>query len=80
MPVLDIRISNSGSSSITFCLEPWGGRYKVPGHCALRVVIEAPTFPVVEWELAEDIHALVVHEPAGAVAPVYDGENEVRAE
>jgi hypothetical protein len=80
MPILEFRISNSTSTAVAFCLEPWGGRYKVPSHGALRVVIEAATLPVLEWELAEDIHALVVHEPAGAVATVYDGENEVRAE
>lgn len=80
MPVVEFRISNTSSVAATFCLEPWGGRYKVPGHGVLRVVIEAPTDPVVEWELAEDMHALVVHEPAGAVATVYDGEREVRAE
>jgi hypothetical protein len=80
MPVLEFRISNSSSTVVAFSLEPWGGRYKVPGRGVLRVVIEAPTDPVVEWEVADDIHALIVHEPAGAVATVYDGENEVRAE
>ena len=80
MPVMEFRISNSSSAVVAFCLEPWGGRYKVPSQGVLRVVIVAPTDPVVEWELAEDMHALVVHEPAGAVATVYDGEREVRAE
>jgi hypothetical protein len=67
-------------SIVGFCLEPWGGKYKVPGHGALRVVIESPSRPVLEWELAEDIHTLIVHEPAGALATIYDGENQVRAE
>jgi len=80
MQAFEFRIANSTSATITFCLEPWGGRYKVSGHSALRVVIEAATPPVLEWEFADDVQALVVHEPAGAVATVYDGENEVRAE
>jgi hypothetical protein len=80
MAVLEFRISNSSSAVVAFCLEPWGGRYRIPGNGVLRVVIEAPTDPVVEWELGEDIHALVVHGPVDAVATVFDGENEVRAE
>jgi hypothetical protein len=80
MVVFEFRISNATSADVAFCLEPWGGRYRVPGHGVLRVVIEAPTNPVVEWELGEGTHALIVHEPTGTVATVYDGENAVRAE
>jgi hypothetical protein len=80
MAVLEFRVSNRSSAVVAFCLEPWGGKYRVSGKSVLRVVIEAPTNPVVEWEVAEDIHALIVHEPVGAVATVYDGEKEVRAE
>ena len=46
----------------------------------MRVVIESPSYPVLEWELAEDTYALVVHDPASALATVYDGETEVHAE
>ncbi len=80
MQVFEFQISNTTSKTIAFYLEPWGGKYKLPGHGALRVVIKSPDYPVVEWELAEDIHALIVHDPAGAIATVFDGENEVRAE
>ena len=80
MPTFEFRISNSTSMTTSFCLEPWGGKYKVPGAGALRVIIESPTYPVLEWELAEDNHTLIVHEPAGALATVYDGENQVSAE
>jgi hypothetical protein len=80
MPVFEFRISNSTSRAFNFCVEPWGGKYNVPGHGALRVIIESPSCPVLEWELADDIHALIVHEPAGASATVYDGENQVYAE
>jgi|GEM_PF-4430603 len=80
MPNLEFQISNSTSAAVAFSLEPWGGKYKIPAHGALRVVIESATYPVVEWELADGIHALIVHEPAGALATVYDGENELRAE
>jgi hypothetical protein len=44
------------------------------------VVIESRSHPVLEWELAEDIQTLVVHEPADALATVYDGDDQVRAE
>lgn len=80
MPIFEFRISNSASRAVDFCLEPWGGKYNVPGHGALRVIIESPSCPVLEWELAEGIHALIVHDPAGASATVYDGENQVHAE
>jgi hypothetical protein len=80
MPVFEFRISNSTSTIVGFCLEPWGGKYKVPCHGFLRVVIESRSYPVLEWELAEDIHTLVVHDPDGALATVYDGDNQVRAQ
>jgi hypothetical protein len=80
MPTFEVRLSNRSSVSVSFCLEPWGGKYKLPPDGGLRVVIEAPTSPVLEWELAEDLHALIVHEPAGTMATVYDGEDEVHAE
>lgn len=80
MPVFEFRISNSTSRTIDFCLEPWGGKYKVRGHGTLRVIIESPSRPVLEWEHAEDIHALIVHDPAGASATVYDGDKEMQAE
>jgi len=80
MPDFEFQISNSKSTIVTFCLEPWGGTYRIPSHGALRVVIESPTYPVVEWELGEDVHVLIVHDPAGSIATVYDGEIELRAE
>lgn len=79
MPIFEFRIANSTSSAAAFYLEPWGGKYTVPSHGALRVVIEAPSYPVLEWEVADDGHALIVQEPVGALATVYDGETEVRA-
>jgi hypothetical protein len=80
MSVLKFRISNSSAAVATFCLEPWGGRYRVPANGLLSVVIEAPTEPIVEWDLGDDIPTLIVQDPAGAEATVYDGENQVRAE
>jgi hypothetical protein len=80
MPLFEFRIANSTSKPIAFYLEPWGGKYTVSSHGALRVVIESPSYPILEWEVAEDTHALVVQEPAGALATVYDGETEVRAQ
>ena len=77
---LELRISNDTSRDISFYLEPWGGRYVVPGHHALRVVIEAPSPPVLDWELADEAHRLVVYNPAGTLTTVYDGQNEVIAE
>ena len=80
MPVFEFPISNSTSKIVTFCLEPWGGNYKVPPQGTLRIVIESPSWPVLEWEFAEDIHAQIVHAPVGVVATVYDRETLVRAE
>jgi hypothetical protein len=80
MPFFEFRVANNTSNATAFYLEPWGGKYIIRSHGALRVVIEAPICPVLEWELAEDVHSLVVHEPAGALATVYDGDAEVRAE
>lgn len=79
MVVVKFRISNSGSTFAAFCLEPWGGKYKVPPQGSLTVVIEAPDEPVVEWDLGDDILTLIVQDPAGADATVYDGANVVRA-
>jgi hypothetical protein len=61
-------------------MEPWGGRYTIPGDGVVRILIEAPACPVVEWEIAEDIGTFIVHDPPGAAATVYFGENELRAE
>jgi hypothetical protein len=82
MPVIELRIANSTSKVVPFYLEPWGGKYKVPSQGALRIVIESPSpgYPELEWELSDDIHALVVRGPTGVVATVYDGEDEVFAE
>ena len=80
MSLFEIRVTNNTASATAFYLEPWGGKYTVPSRGALRVVIESPSYPVLEWEVAEGTHALVVHEPAGASATVYDGETEARAE
>jgi hypothetical protein len=80
MPLFEFRIANTTSRVVAFYLEPWGGKYTVASHRALRIVIESPSAPVVEWELAEDVHVLAVCDPAGALATVYDGENEVQAE
>jgi hypothetical protein len=79
MPLFDFRVTNNTSSAPAFYLEPWGGKYTVPSHGALRVVIESPSYPVLEWEVSEDTQALVVLDPAGSLATVYDGETEVRA-
>lgn len=80
MLTFEFRISNSTSRSIAFYLEPWGGKYTVPSHGNLRVVIESPSAPVLEWNHADDVHEMVVHEPAGAIATVFDGAKQVRAE
>lgn len=80
MQVFEFRVANNTSEIVVFCLEPWGGRYNVPRQGYLRVVIESPTYPVLEWELADDVHTLVVHDPPGALATVYDRENQLRAE
>jgi len=80
MQVFELRISNSTSSAIGFCVEPWGGKYRVPENGFLRVVIESPVCPVLEWELAEDVHTLIVHDPADALATVFDGDRRVVAE
>lgn len=80
MSFFEFRITNNTSRPTAFYLEPWGGKFTVPSQGALRVVIESPSYPVLEWEVGEDIHALVVQEPAGALATVYDGETEARAE
>jgi hypothetical protein len=80
MPLFEFRISNNTPRATAFYLEPWGGKYTVPSHGALRVVIESPSYPVLEWEVAEDTQALIVQEPAGALATVYDGETEARAQ
>jgi hypothetical protein len=58
MLTFEIRISNSTSRAVRFYLEPWGGKYTVPCRGALRVIIESPSRPVLEWELAEDVHTL----------------------
>lgn len=80
MSTYEFRISNTTSTSVVFYLEPWGGKYRLPPKAALRVVLESPTTPIVEWELAEDIHALIVHDPAEALATVYNGDREIHAE
>jgi hypothetical protein len=80
MTSYEFRVSNTTTRTIVFCLEPWGGRYGVAGCSALRIVIESPTYPVMEWEFADDVQTLFVHDPPGAVATVYDGENQARAE
>lgn len=80
MPTFEFRISNSTERSAAFYLEPWGGKYPIPSRRALRVVIDAPSPPQLEWELASDTHTLIVHHPPGAVATVYDGERIVLAE
>ena len=80
MLVFEFWISNNTSRSAALYLEPWGGKYRVPCHGTLRVVIESPRCPVLEWELADDIHTLAVREPAGALATVYDEANPVVAE
>jgi hypothetical protein len=76
----EFRVSNSTSRSTSFYLEPWGGKYTVPSNGVLLVLIESPSPPVLEWEVGDDVHTMVVHEPAGALATVYDGEKQVRAE
>jgi hypothetical protein len=78
--ILEFRISNNTAENTVLCLEPWGGIYKVPSGRSLRVVIRSPVPPVLEWELAEDTHPLIVHDPAGASAIVYDGDRPLLAE
>jgi hypothetical protein len=80
MANVELRISNGTSREMTFYLEPWGGKYVIHAHRAVRVVIEAPASPVLEWETTDEQQTLVVHDPEGALATVYDGENQVRAE
>jgi hypothetical protein len=80
MAVFELLITNTTPGKLAFYLEPWGGKYAVPSQGALRVVIEAPTPPRLEWEFAEDAHTLIVHGPAGAVATVYEGQKRVSAE
>jgi len=80
MPLFEFRVANNLSKPTAFYLEPWGGKYTVPSHGVLRIVIESPSYPVLEWEVAEDTSALIVQEPTGALATVYDGETEVRAQ
>ena len=65
---------------MVFHLEPWGGKYVVRRHRAVRVLIEAPSAPVLEWESTDEAQTLVVHGPPGALATVYDGQNQVSAE
>jgi hypothetical protein len=77
---VELRISNGTSRKMTFYLEPWGGKYVIHEHRALRVVIEAPSSPVLEWETTDETQTLVVHDPAGTLATVFDGEHQVRAE
>jgi hypothetical protein len=77
--IFEFRVANNTSGAVAFYVEPWGGKYIVPSHGALRVVIEAPSYPMLEWEVAEDAHLLAVHGPAGALATVYDGETRVQA-
>lgn len=80
MPAFEFRISNSRSKVLTFYLEPWGGKYTVRCDGVLRVVIESPSPPVLEWEVTEDAQALVVHDPPDALATVYEGDHQVRAD
>lgn len=76
----ELKISNTTAHGRVFCLEPWGGRYELSPNTSLRVVIESPSSPILEWEHGDDTETLIVHDPAGAQATVYDGEKPVRAE
>jgi hypothetical protein len=78
--VIELRISNSTSGTVEFYLEPWGGRFRVESHRMVRVVVEASSSPVLQWEITEDIQTLVVRDPPGALATVFDGEKELQAE
>ncbi len=75
----ELVIRNQTGKTMTFYLEPWGGLYTVESERAVKVVVESPQAPSLELEFGQQFNSVIVADPPGAIASVYDGEVMVKA-
>ena len=64
-----LRVVNSQSRAITFCLEPWGELYDMPPDAIFEVVGRGPEGDSLELEVSSD--AITVYGWAGSIVEVF---------
>lgn len=70
--VTSLRVGNSRSVALTFCLEPWGEQYPMAPEAIFDVVARGPKGDSLEVEFADD-HIVLYGWPGSIVTIFHEG-------
>ena len=75
--VTSLRVSNSHSVALTFCLEPWGEQYPMAPEAIFEVVARGPKGDSLEVEFADE--QIVLYGWPGSTVTVFHKGTELGA-